>query len=1101
MSSEFDYGDDDASWVSEAPSLASDKEEEPDEDLAGFELEHCLELDVDDVLQEDDASAEWTAKAFSGTVHLHYDDVDDMLLAKMKQQVAYIKANVTVAENNLQQDDLDRMTEHVKMYNCFAQTAFYQHLLALANKGRPHDGQDGREPVSMREIELVLRLIFALAVHSDTSLDFAVKHPNDYPLISNTLRAFVGGEVRARKILRWLDVMPNHQQHHGSVWDAPFERNRDLQDLEKLVTQANAKIAFEVGKSDLVVDDDKMRNRSSLAAFLGWIVSKGLKSFGPVNNMIGLLPAGHFVGSTVSLAGDSGLKTTKRILKRLCNAEEDEDVDMKGTTLGADRGYEFDEMQKEFAPKHNLETVRTVKRGASLPFKFGKTSYKSVRIQETIPEAGPRTVFLAQRTLENGKKDNLVLYRSGTGRCTMIASTLPQMDGYHWNLIAKNKKDLALWKEKQFVGPYRLKDVLPDCDCIFYTVAQRGPEWFILRLFTFTSTTAAATVRRLNTEHLSSDQVALLHGHLGIVPAVDASAQDPQEVYAEYLEMSVDELASQTKTQLSKILSAFKVKGRSKIKDKIKMAEAILQGPTEEASIQRSEFEEFVRASHLKPRKRTAATAIGTANEAKVLAGLQEFTAGSSIVEFLQPPREAGFAARSEKRHLGTSVDGTCSSEDVKISGEHPAQGTVVEIKTMTNAGTVHEAEQRMVQSIDSCCFGDAKFRKLVWTVGYRIQLLHHATVLKLDHVVFVVAKARSIIYVVLIRFNQPSRDLYEKMLDDYMTQHLLPIYGTNVALPEMSEKNLSQGNYRIEPETVRLNLSLWRALNKAVVENGGPVPELVHLLPRLISWWNACKGMVDVISRYLKNVHVQIGSASPALVLLVRFCLIFGVNSCITTKLLKHGAPLLSGTIPAGFGYRQFKHSIANQLPLKEVFMDLAKNFRLPLIARGGEARHARTHFSPPDARERPNAEIQREELSEFERAYDERKRNRINFFADDELAKKVRLSTNFQHHCIVDRAFFMASDGDDTSATEGGDTSAAATVTPSARKRSKVDRRACVLCGRLCTSRCLICLAPLCNERIEDELSCTERFHHPDSDLVAIFDAKKRQRSLHPS
>ena len=100
-----------------------------------------------------------------------------MLLAKMKQQVAYIKANVTVAENNLQQDDLDRMTEHVKMYNCFAQTAFYQHLLALANKGRPQDGQDGKEPVSMREIELVLRLIFALAVHSNTSLDFAVKYP------------------------------------------------------------------------------------------------------------------------------------------------------------------------------------------------------------------------------------------------------------------------------------------------------------------------------------------------------------------------------------------------------------------------------------------------------------------------------------------------------------------------------------------------------------------------------------------------------------------------------------------------------------------------------------------------------------------------------------------------------------------------------------------------------------------------------------------------------------------------------------------------------------------------------------------------------------
>ena len=153
--------DDDSSWASEAPSLASEKEEEPEDDLASFEPEDDLQED-DDALpeDEDDASAEWTARAFSGAVHLHYDDVDDMLLVKMKQQLAYIRANVAVAENNLQQDDLDQMTEHVKMYNCFAQAPVYQHLLAMANKGRPKDGQDGREPVSMREIELVLRLIF-----------------------------------------------------------------------------------------------------------------------------------------------------------------------------------------------------------------------------------------------------------------------------------------------------------------------------------------------------------------------------------------------------------------------------------------------------------------------------------------------------------------------------------------------------------------------------------------------------------------------------------------------------------------------------------------------------------------------------------------------------------------------------------------------------------------------------------------------------------------------------------------------------------------------------------------------------------------------------
>ena len=86
---------------------------------------------------------------------------------------------------------------------------------------------------------------------------------------------------------------------------------------------------------------------------------------------------------------ETGLTTTKRILKRLVNVEDENKVDMKGTTLACDRGYECDEMQRDYAPAINLETVPTVKRGANMPFKFGHTSYKSTRGQVTISEDGP----------------------------------------------------------------------------------------------------------------------------------------------------------------------------------------------------------------------------------------------------------------------------------------------------------------------------------------------------------------------------------------------------------------------------------------------------------------------------------------------------------------------------------------------------------------------------------------------------------------------------------------------------------------------------------------------------------------------------------------
>ena len=109
-----------------------------------------------------------------------------------------------------------------------------------------------------------------------------------------------------------------------------------------------------------------------------------------------------------------------------------------------------------------------------------------------------------------------------------------------------------------------------------------------------------------------------------------------------------------------------------------------------------------------------------------------------------------------------------------------------------------------------------------------------------------------------------------------------------------------------------------------------------------------AAKGMIDVISKYLKIVNVNIGNASPALVLLTRFTLLYGINAMITTKLLEHGDNLLELHGGGRYGYRVFKHATANKVSAKDVFVELATNFRRPLLSRGGsEGHNARTHFT----------------------------------------------------------------------------------------------------------------------------------------------------------
>ena len=94
--------------------------------------------------------------------------------------------------------------------------------------------------------------------------------------------------------------------------------------------------------------------------------------------MISNLPAGIFLASMMTMASGSALKTTKRLLHHVCNTEDDDDIDMKGTTLGGDCGYQDDELQKQYTPKHNLNAVYTTKCGLAMPWKFGETHYKSL---------------------------------------------------------------------------------------------------------------------------------------------------------------------------------------------------------------------------------------------------------------------------------------------------------------------------------------------------------------------------------------------------------------------------------------------------------------------------------------------------------------------------------------------------------------------------------------------------------------------------------------------------------------------------------------------------------------------------------------------------
>ena len=118
---------------------------------------------------------------------------------------------------------------------------------------------------------------------------------------------------------------------------------------------------------------------------------------------------------------------------------------------------------------------------------------------------------------------------------------------------------------------------------------------------------------------------------------------------------------------------------------------------------------------------------------------------------------------------MATPVDGVCPKQTVQfLFGEHPEKGVAVELKTTTTPETAHDAKERFEKQIDSCVFGDDKFKKIVFTTGFRVQSPHHSVVLQVDYVLFVVVDSIRIINCLLIAFSHRDRIIYDAILDDY---------------------------------------------------------------------------------------------------------------------------------------------------------------------------------------------------------------------------------------------------------------------------------------------------------------------------------------------
>ena len=90
-----------------------------------------------------------------------------------------------------------------------------------------------------------------------------------------------------------------------------------------------------------------------------------------------------------------------------------------------------------------------------------------------------------------------------------------------------------------------------------------------------------------------------------------------------------------------------------------------------------------------------------------------------------------------------------------------------IEIKTYSATKSYEKAQSfAATEGLFVCCdYGDSTFVKAIPIIGYRIQVLHHAMVMKSEKVLFITAQRNGVIFMLLINIPSDIREIYKDIL------------------------------------------------------------------------------------------------------------------------------------------------------------------------------------------------------------------------------------------------------------------------------------------------------------------------------------------------
>jgi hypothetical protein len=984
--------------------------------------------------EDSDDEDEFTWKEMplkASRIQVIFDNLDDVMTQNYWEETAEIRRRVTKEVVQLHagvpgiirnDEEHHKMTAN-EIFNAIFHTTLVFELIATMNRWL---AQHSHEPTCYNEFQIIIRLIFWCCYYGKGPC-VMTKNIENFPEPEELISLLHGNNFSERRerlynLLRAFDgdSWDDHQQ--GSMtWSFVYGQDRQLEEMFDKIGRQTSKLCYVEGRTNFCGDDDKLRKRSALAATLGLTRSKGLHSFGPVANCLNSLSTGICLATYMTHHDDNSTDIVRTNLVTVCGTRNSSTMRFRNANLLGDRAYNEESLFKE-SVSWEIEHTNTTKRGPSLPFKFGNTSYKACRSQRIIPESGPPVVLGATRAV-GGRTAFFVAYRNGTGRVTFLQSTRPEFSAENINYISMSQDQLyskhfqAVLKLKRsregkaYMGePLGRKESLLKSKGLREETRVQGTMcWRMLRQFRITSTVSHRLLPTSRMD-LTDTEANFLERSLG------RTLTQPHEIPLDrsHAHKSTEQLMLFSQRELSEIAKSY---GRPYTGTKPKLVLAIQQGPMETPVF--SMEEKMLQATFLPPLKDKDKTPhkIGSLNEQSVRNSL-----GTLLAEFgceIICLWECGLISQVGNSWLATSLDGWLVYVD-RLQNPNVEEHAGLEIKTPTGKEwrELVKTHQSQFGSYVRCKCGDEEFKLLVYKSDYRTQVLHHATATNLEKVFFIVANENTPIYSVLISFSTEQRQTFLGILMGIYDRGLSWAYNdawTNADptchIPFFREEVISRSSYHIDRDTVVFQYVLWKVLLKATIDAEMPLPVAKRIVPAIVAFWNKGKGRIDEMSRYLKEMHWYLAQESPRQALVIREIKKAAVNALL---LKRHCWNQIPNTWFHGKSFSEIRKKLTqHEGTLSDFILELAMTYKIlspmpghvptsPLKRKQpseGQLEHAKRTCLDQRFEHEKEASLEQREAETY---CGNVKRNKLKKFMEEPVLNSIRLNRSL-NHCML--------------------------------------------------------------------------------------------------